>query len=302
MWSAMQIAIMTLDCIALMVGGLGDMAVLGLCVLEWSRKVVFCPYRVISFSVSISNLIAICLQLASDDNMFDDSVLLEYVDLLSVTLLCSNLWFSTLLYVYYSIKIGVRRSTFYTWLNVKFPTILPYLLFSFLTISFVTAFIFLIEPLDNLPDNSSSALLTSIFEEHEEAYLKKLFMKSALTQSLMALTSFLISFILVTQILLSLYRHVQLVQSNNEGVGNFSLEAHFKAAKTLTVLLMFNVTFFVSMIISFVSSKETLSFALSCIFISISLSIQPYILILGNTNMKKQAKEMFHCVVMDVAN
>ncbi|KAE8590088.1 hypothetical protein XENTR_v10017939 [Xenopus tropicalis] len=298
MWSAMEMVIMAFDCIALIVGGLGDVVVLALCVLERSRKRVLCPYRVISLSVSISNLTAIFLQLASDNDLLSNTLLMQYVDLLSVSCLCSNLWFSTLLYVYYSIKIGARRLTFYTWLNAKFPTILPYLLFSLLTMSLLTSFIVLLQPLDNPPDNVSSALPTN----YEEAYLENPFIKSGLTQSLIALICFLISFILVGQILLSLYRHVRRLQSNNEAAGNFSLEAHFKAAKTLTILLVFNVTFFVSMITTLLSPSPSMAFAISCIFIAVSLSTQPYILILGNANMMKQAKETFLHVFMKVAN
>ncbi|KAE8590089.1 hypothetical protein XENTR_v10017940 [Xenopus tropicalis] len=297
MRSAVQMVIMAFDCIALIVGGLGDVVVLALCVLERSRKRVLCPYRVISLSVSISNLTAIFLQLASDNELLPNTLLVEYVDLLSVSFLCSNLWFSTLLYVYYSIKIGARRLTFYTWLNAKFPTILPYLLFSLLTMSLLTSFIFLLQPLDNPPNNFSS-----VPTNYEEAYLENPFIKSGFTQSLIALICFLISFILVGQILLSLYRHVRHVQSNNEAAGNFSLEAHFKAAKTLTILLVFNVTFFVSMITTLLSPSPSMPFAVSCIFIAVSLSTQPYILILGNTNMKKQAKETFLPVFMNVAN
>ncbi|KAG8435605.1 hypothetical protein GDO86_013519 [Hymenochirus boettgeri] len=279
------------DSISLIVGGLGNAVIFVLSGLEWSRTGIVSPYRTISCSMSLSNLAVTCLQLGQD--ILTRNMLFRCIDLLGASFLCFSLWMSTILYLYYCIKIGAGHSTVNAWLNIRFPAMLPYLIISFLGISllssFTIIFMYLVSPSYNISSVSAVNIENTTLNEDNINLI-------TYVQTAYGSLSFLMSSCLVGRILLSLYQHVHHVQSSEGGLRNVSLKAQYKAAKTVSALLVFNLIFLFSIIANFFTDdidKLNWLYELSSILICVSTSAQPFILILGNTKMKKEAKETF---------
>ncbi|KAM8924665.1 taste receptor type 2 member 9-like [Pelodytes ibericus] len=288
MLDLMDVAMLIFDLISLLVGGIGDLLLFVTCVLEWSKQGCLNPYTIISFIMTISNVVMLCLQTVDQYKFmaYGEKQKDALLSFLSMTFLCYSLWCSTWICVFYCIKIVSYSLALYTWLQDKFHTLLPWLLFVSFTISLgIGLFVFF--------DFTENPLYnTSIVPANYNYKMELVCSRSYIVYSTFVSLSFVIASSSVIAIHTSLLRHVKHMQLNADGFRHSSLEVHYLAARTVTILLVFNVIFFLAQLISYVKQDVDWIFTISCIVIAISLSAWPYILMLGNTKMKLELQSI----------
>ncbi|XP_063289897.1 taste receptor type 2 member 119-like [Pelobates fuscus] len=205
-------------------------------------------------------------------------------------LVSSSLWISTWLCVYRSMKITNSQHKIILWLQKHMPTIVPVLIIGSVLLAMVQSFsgindLFVVyRNMSSYQDNVSKIAVGFGSRCFCTIWLYVEFSSEAF-----------ILFLLATLTILSfLWKHVRNVKRGTNIRGNQQLYKIFQAARTVTLLLLLCVTFYVAQCLLYtnVAAYGTLLNTISLLLISMFPALNAVILITGNQKLKQPLIEI----------
>ncbi|MEE6490702.1 hypothetical protein FKM82_015960 [Ascaphus truei] len=262
---------------------IGNMFIFAVNILDWTKNKRLSSSDQIIFGLSVLNILQRILKMCSyfiPERLHLVTTVFTYS--LMAVLYC-NLWFFNWLCVHYCLKIVNINQLFYIDLQRKFHKMVPWLLI----LSTLGSCLMMISIVWDNPKEFSP---NTTYANHKDlltcttCYIVPIYVA-------LSLIAFLMSSISVLTILTSLYRHMKRMRHNADGFRSPSVEAHVRAVKTLTSLLVLNIFIYFIMILYIVIAEDRWMH-----FINIALPFHPalsaLILIRGNMKLKKTFERM----------
>ncbi|XP_069470017.1 taste receptor type 2 member 7-like [Ambystoma mexicanum] len=263
-----------------------NLLILAVKCMEWRQNIDLNACDVIIASLGGCNLLLQCATFAKQffftywyKTFSDGRVALPFL-VTGYALFSCSIWFSTWLSVYYCLKIGNSKQSIFLWLEVRFHKVVPWLLLGSVIESVAISLPLIWDLEIPFPANQTSyaprimSRCSCIYQFHVAVHF-------------LALT---ICCCAAVAILLSLWRHVRRMQQNAESFRSAQLGAHLGAVKTVTALLILYVASSILLTLTVVlhQIEDSKSAALiNAILYSALPSVNGFILIMGNTRLKK---------------
>ncbi|MEE6490701.1 hypothetical protein FKM82_015959 [Ascaphus truei] len=265
---------------------IGNMFILGVNILDWTKNKRLSSSDQIIFGLSVLNILQRTLKICS-------YFIPEHLHLIGTAFSVSfmaviycNLWFSNWLCVHYCLKIVNMNQRFYIDLQRKFHKMLPWLLILSTLVSCLISLSVALDFQVPFSPNTTDATVDLFFQKN---------CKLCCTIPIYVATSslaFLMSSSSVFAILISLRRHMKRMRQSSDG---FRMGPPVRAAETLTSLLVINIVFFLTLVILIYKDKE----ATWKNIVNISLAFYPVlssmVLIRGNIKLKKTFARILCC-------
>ncbi|XP_030042717.1 taste receptor type 2 member 41-like [Microcaecilia unicolor] len=261
---------------------------------HWVKRQDLNPDDLIISSLGACNIICQCLSVLNcfvyyfwRSILFQDHIF-NTILILWLTLQSSNIWFATLLCLYFCVKIVNYQQPVFLLLKMTFPKMVPWILpgtfLSSLVISIPVDCRSFIESYTNLTANVSNNV--SSVSRFSGAFL---------IYFTFCVLGFIIYFFSAMAILASLSKHVKRMK-NLDSLQNLHLKAHFGAAKTvMSLFILYFICFVVLMIWVSRGSNETI--ILDAVFTIVSIvgyALSPIILILRSRRLNNGLTDIFH--------
>uniref|UniRef100_G1TEN6 Taste receptor type 2 n=2 Tax=Oryctolagus cuniculus TaxID=9986 RepID=G1TEN6_RABIT len=189
-------------------------------------------------------------------------------------------WLTSLLAVYYCVKVSSFTHPIFLWLRWRIPRLVPWLLLGSVMITCVTIIPSAIRTyirvrlitLQQLPRNNTEIEKLHVFEQYLTTPHK-----------LIALSvPFLLFLAAIILLMVSLAQHREQMQHRDTGGGNSRMKAHVTALKSLSIFFIFFSSYFLALLITFLGTIvdrrswfwlwEDVIYAIVCIH-SISLAL-----------------------------
>ncbi|XP_077309922.1 taste receptor type 2 member 2-like [Lithobates pipiens] len=290
--------------ICLLTGSLANIFILCLNFLNWMKTRKWSPVDLIINCIGIINLF---MQGSIVFNQICALLFLEFyiqvwvvnsLIVMMISLALSSLWCSTCLCCYYFVKITTFHWAWFYKIKVKFPVLVPWLLFFSCTISWafgLVAYWDIYIESSLLPANATRGV--SYVNLNHKSRCDCIFQ----IYMLVASVPFTIILITASAIIFSLCNHMQRIRKNNEGPGNSKLSSHIKATKTVIFLLVWYLIFYSMLNIIFSEEGNSLLF-LFCVIVASSFPTgNAIILISGNRKLLWKLKH-FLCIKQTSVN
>ncbi|XP_003470354.1 taste receptor type 2 member 10-like [Cavia porcellus] len=238
--------------------------------------------------LAISRLCVICIitvdgctKIFSPDT-YIFSNLVEYVFYLWTIFNHLTISFTTSLSIFYFLKIANFSHSTFLWLKRRISTVFTFLLGSLL-LSFVFHFLQNVKVInDHKVKYRNTSWLLHVF--NREDFPNRVFINESL------IFFFIVTVITCILLIFSLWRHHKQMQLNVMGLRDFNTEAHMRAVKVLIVFIILYALYFIGVIIEascgIVPENKTL-FLFGFINLAASPCVHPFILILGNSQLKQ---------------
>lgn len=202
-------------------------------------------------------------------------------------LTCTNLWFSACLCAFYCAKIANFQNHIFIYLKMRISRMMPWLLLVSVLVSLIntTPFYVGIYNMACKNNNSSDNIGNSSLRRMTlETDLFNLFLYCGIGFSLAFFVLTMLTFLL----LFSLWRHTHRMQDGSANFSNPSMDAHFKAVKTIIFLLIIDSTNFTALMVLLSNNFSESSFEsqFCTIIVNGCPSVQSSILILSNPRLK----------------
>ncbi|NWV49758.1 T2R40 protein, partial [Daphoenositta chrysoptera] len=210
------------------------------------------PYNMIMISLSSSRIILQCwiildlfLNIFCEPSYFEKklSVIIKTVYMF---LNYSSLWFGAWLSVFYCIKVASFTQSFFIWMKQRIARLVPWMLLTSWLYSFAAAIPFAWN-VNGVHDNFTAPLPvtnSSAMRTPSKDSLGLLILLCNACISLPLILSVVSSVLLIR----SLWVHTRQMQNNASGFRDPSLEAHMKACKCVSSLLILYVAYFIAFI------------------------------------------------------
>ncbi|XP_053328045.1 taste receptor type 2 member 40-like [Spea bombifrons] len=235
---------------------------LNMCILvvnfkEWKKGARLQQYNQLHITMATVNILLQCvltlsLYIVWSPVLYDQGWVALF-STLPLSLIYFSVWLNTWLCVHYSTSIATFSHCAITWMKSHFSTLLPKLILASAVGSFVIS----------LP------AIWNVYSETQEAN-RNFSINSTVTGEIFVNPSYRLAgtslgcFLPVTlcslciaHTLTSLLRHVWRVKHNDSGFSRPSLRAHVRAVRTMVLLLMLYMSFFVAQALSFVTNHTT---------------------------------------------
>ncbi|XP_056419477.1 taste receptor type 2 member 40-like [Hyla sarda] len=179
----------------------------------------------------------------NDDKLFQNLVFITSILVISIFLNHMNLWFATILCVFYCVKITNYNHRFFIILKTRISSLVHWFLLASLTISIGCSL-----PFSGYVVDLGLLEFTSVSAENK-TFTKVVYYKTTQNVFLVLLVGslppFLIFCVVIFLLIQSLWMHVRRMRSS--GAGSPNLEVHFCAVKSMTLFLVLQVVYFTSM-------------------------------------------------------
>ncbi|XP_075718234.1 taste receptor type 2 member 9-like [Rhinoderma darwinii] len=226
----------------------------------------------------------------------DDIVVLSIIFSDIMFLYYTNLWFATVLCVFYCVKITSYNWKFLNFLKTKISTLVPWLLLTSLVISVIFSLPSGCYIYGLLPQNVDSELHDrdrniSKFVDNNGFDFHVLFWMF-FTGSI---PSFLIFCVANCLLIHSLVTHTRRVRSSGSGFQSPNLDSHLSAVKSMSFFLLLQTLFFLCMIVStsFLLIDSQVLFFINSIVMCCSPVLHSLYIILSSSEMKKTVLSLF---------
>ncbi|XP_053330334.1 taste receptor type 2 member 40-like [Spea bombifrons] len=290
-----------IDIVAFLCTVPGNIFILVVTLKEWFKNKRLCVTHQLVLGIVFCNIlngflenIFYIYELTTDDTINEDL----YLFLVFLLMFC-NLWFTTWLCVHFCLKTVDINQRVYIYLRRRFHKMLPWILFS----SVIGSILFSI-PLNWYKVNGSSQNLTLNGFSHNvslnnvsenSCYYCKL-----AVNCIFILGAFILFFSAALTSILFLRRHMKRVRDYAEGSGLSSIEAHVRAARTLTSILILNILYFIAMVCYVVEGPSAITTYLFFILVSVCDVICAIILIKGIKTLNKAlADSLTFCLCVE---
>ncbi|XP_073493326.1 taste receptor type 2 member 40-like [Phyllobates terribilis] len=245
--------------------------------------------------ISVCNLVEEMMKSIRLFNIFYKSLFVAkiYIALCFMVTSC-NVWFSTLLCVYFCLKIVKVKHTLYFQLQNNFHEALPWLYFSNILGSILVSIPLVLKT----SSENSSRFNVSAISLQESPVLISFKVKDTIAFTILSLTAMLIFSISASAIIISLFKHINQVQQNFGGFRSPNMKAHVQASRTvMSFLFAYIITFLFMATVSLLPSDNVWIYVIYLLF-NISKAVSCWNLIKGNRNLNKAFNKLLgelHC-------
>ncbi|XP_069506009.1 taste receptor type 2 member 40-like [Ambystoma mexicanum] len=308
MLSFIEITEIVLNGLLCVMGVMANAFIVTVNFMTWMKRAnEFNVSNVLISSLAVANTCLQCVYLAGTllfvlwgDTFIQDRVFKTYMTLESF-LVASSLWFSTWLSVYYCMKIVNCTHPSYVWIKARFPGIVPWLLTGSVLVSLASSMPvgcdIHLESTSKAPSNHSQEMSSNVSADGPITTL--VFGSGCSTtfaiQEGLSFPAFLLLSSSAGAIMTSLYRHMRRMAQNADSFRSPDLTAHVGALKTVAMLLVLNVSSYVTTSIVYLLDPHLHSVGiLICDLVIFAFpAMCAIILILGNSMLKAMLAKSF---------
>ncbi|XP_073418041.1 taste receptor type 2 member 40-like [Dendrobates tinctorius] len=219
---------------------------------------------------------------------------LSTLSAVSVFLHSTNLWFTTVLCVFYCVKITSYNWKFFILLKTKISTLFPRLLLASLVISISSSLPFgwcvyeiQIQNASNFVMDNITLPKVGVYEKHLNMFL--LFV-------VVSFPPFLIFLVADCLLIHSLWMHTRRMRRSGSGFRSPNLESHISAVKSVSCFLVLHIIYFVFMSMNFSGKvyKSESEFWISATVICSPPALHSLYIISSNSELRKTFTSLFH--------
>ncbi|XP_069830401.1 taste receptor type 2 member 4-like [Dendropsophus ebraccatus] len=205
-----------------------------------------------------------------------------------IFMLFCSLWWSTVLGVFYCVKITTYTNRLFMRLQINISAMVPWMLLGSVVISFVST----------LPLQTFTDFTDGNFSNYEEAVAKEVFCLIIIS-SAGSIVPILIFCVSICLLIVSLLKHTRNMNGNNSGFAKPQLEAHKNAIVTMVSFLLFYLLQIISwnMLIFNIFTENTTYYYLCSIFVSSYPSLHSILLIASNAKLKRSLLSAFPSIL-----
>ncbi|XP_056419458.1 taste receptor type 2 member 39-like [Hyla sarda] len=215
--------------------------------------------------------------------------------IVTMVLHSSNLWFATVLCVFYCVKITSYNWKFFIFLKTKISTLAPWFLLASLLISISSSlplvWHFYEIQIQNLANISITNMTLSRYVEDDNIHIRFILFL------IISCPPFLVFLAADCLLLHSLWMHTRRMRSSGSGFRSPNLESHFSAVKSISFFLVLQVIYFCTTVYSFRAGYTSIieSFIKLIVICSAPFLHSLYI-IDSNSELKKTCISMFYSI------
>ncbi|KAM8924666.1 taste receptor type 2 member 9-like [Pelodytes ibericus] len=290
------IPIMVIYALLLVAGLVGNVFIFVVNLMEWRKKRSLNSCDILVSSLAVSNILLQCLagvfcfSILFSTNFVTNYEMNSVLMIISLFLLSSSLWLSAWLCADYCVRIINNNKAYFVWLKVTLPKLEPWLGCGSVVVSFITSLATVLDM--NLNFNLVTHAIIGNSSAHTvviENYYDFIYMYIACVSF-----AFVVCFIAVTSILLSLFKHVKLMERSPETLVAPRFVALFGAAKTVTLLLLLYISVYTAIMLTFTSkaSPGKQGFWVCALIILSFPTLNACILVQGNLRLNKAFKRI----------
>ncbi|KAG8550101.1 hypothetical protein GDO81_028881 [Engystomops pustulosus] len=206
----------------------------------------------------------------------------------------TNLWFATVLCVFYCVKITSYSWKFFIFLKTKISTLVPWFLLTSLLMSVLFSlplgWIFKKIEIQHLTNASSEDFpLTKSVKYEKSRNMLLLFLTGSGPPFLLFVAA-------ITLLLHSLWMHIRRMRSSGSGVECPNLEIHFSAVKSMSLFLVLQTMYLLSKTMYFAGTVEerTYEFWITAILTCSPPTVHSLYIISSNRDLRNSCISMFH--------
>ncbi|XP_036622669.1 taste receptor type 2 member 7-like [Trichosurus vulpecula] len=264
--------------------------------IEWVKSKKLPLSELILLSLAISRIGLLCTLVWNSYLIvisIDAPTQLRIIDIfLSVTHI-SDIWFATVLSIFYFLKITNFSNPLFLWMKWRIDRMVFRLLWGPLIIYFSICFLMMERRYYYYGSLFSSGKERNVSQEVQVSK-SMLFMFQALF-GLLSLIPFTLSTISFSLFIVSLWRHTQQMQLNGTGSRDSNTEAHVRAMKAVSSFLILFLLYYIGLFISYLNSpieKNKLLLELGMPIMLLYPFGHSLVLILWNSKLRKAALRM----------
>ncbi|XP_074046223.1 taste receptor type 2 member 7-like [Macrotis lagotis] len=266
--------------------------------IDWIKNKKLSPSDLIVLSLAISRIVFSCVGLwegyliaVSIGVPIKDKI--RITDILMVLIHNSNIWFTTLLSIFFFLKITNFSHPLFLWMKWRIDRMVFKFLVGPLIISFCISFTVMERMYYHYGNIVSREKESNVSQEIQMS--KNMLLMFHILFGLVSLIPFILSAISLSLFILSLWRHNQQMQLNATGSRDPSAVAHVRAMKAVSSLLIFLLLYYIGFYFNYWSHtkpQSKLSFMLSILIMLLYPFGHSLILILWNSKLRKAALRM----------
>ncbi|ERE87846.1 taste receptor type 2 member 143 [Cricetulus griseus] len=285
---------MTIFCLVSLASMLQNGFLIVVLVREWTRNRALSAADTIVVSLASSRF---CLHgLAILNNLLASFGFCQQANLLGILWDFTNtfiLWLTAWLAIFYCVKISSFSHRALFWLKWRISQLVPRLLLSSVIMGGLSAVISATGNILALQMIVSQGSLGNCTFGHMTLdFYRYCYLSHAV---LMWLTPFFLFLVSILSLMFSLYRHMGKMRDHRPGPGDFRVQAHTMALKSLTFFFIFYILFFLSLII-FATKVKTMQshwYWAREVIIYMSISLNSIMLVFSNPKLRKTLKMRF---------
>uniref|UniRef100_A0A4X2M190 Taste receptor type 2 n=1 Tax=Vombatus ursinus TaxID=29139 RepID=A0A4X2M190_VOMUR len=261
--------------------------------IDWVKSKKLPPCDVILLSLAISRIGLLCTTVW-DSYLIVTSInvpnQVRMIDILLALSHGSNIWFTTLLSIFYFLKITNFSNPFFLWMKWRIDRMVVMLLMGPLIIYFSITFPMMEKTYHYYGSLFNRGKERNVSQEVQES--KNIFLMFQILFGLLNLIPFILSTISFSLFAFSLWRHTRQMQLNATGPRDPSTEAHARAMKAVFSFLILFLLYYMSFLVSYWGNSKDNNKLTSMLGRSIML-LYPFghsmVLILWNSKLRKAA-------------
>uniref|UniRef100_A0A7N4NYN5 Taste receptor type 2 n=1 Tax=Sarcophilus harrisii TaxID=9305 RepID=A0A7N4NYN5_SARHA len=266
--------------------------------INWVKSKKLSSSDLILISLAISRIGLVCAIIWNSYSIVHsiDIVITGYIKIIHIFLILShnsNIWFATVLSIFYFLKITNFSNSFFLWIKSRIDRMIFILLWGPLIPSLSISFP-IMERMHYYHNNAfNRGKERNVSQEVQVS--KSTFLMLQILLSFLNLIPFIISTISFSLLLLSLWRHTRQMQLHATGSRDPSTEAHVRAMKAVVSLLLFFLLYYLGFFFTYMinsQEKNNIAFMISMSIMLINPFGHSLILILWNNKLRKAALRM----------
>ncbi|XP_051852428.1 taste receptor type 2 member 7-like [Antechinus flavipes] len=228
--------------------------------INWVKSKKLSSSDLILISLAFSRIGLVCAIIWNSYSVVHsiDIFITDYLKIIHIFLIFShnsNIWFATVLSIFYFLKITNFTNSFFLWIKSRIDRMIFILLWGPLIPSFSISFP-IMERMHYHQNNAINRGKERNMSQEVQVSKSNFFMLQILL-SLLSLIPFTISVISFSLLILSLWRHTRQMQLHATGSRDPSTEAHIRAMKAVVSFLIFILLYYLGFFyIYMISSQE----------------------------------------------
>ncbi|XP_068959171.1 taste receptor type 2 member 7-like [Petaurus breviceps papuanus] len=259
--------------------------------IDWIKRKKLSPSDLILVSLAISRIGLSCTITWNGYLILTSIEVPTYIRIIDIFLILthtSNIWFTTILNIFYFLKITNFSNPLFLWMKWRIDRMFFMLLIGPVLIYFSIGF-----PMTERMYYYYGRLFSGGKERNmsQDVQVKKsMFLMFHVLIGLLPLVPFILSIISLSLLILSLWRHTRQMQLNSTGFRDPSTEAHVRAMKAVSSFAVIFLLYYMSLFADYMTvEKNKLTSILSMSIMLLYPSGHSLILILWNNKLRKTA-------------
>ncbi|KAG8550100.1 hypothetical protein GDO81_028880 [Engystomops pustulosus] len=218
------------------------------------------------------------------------------VSVITMFLYSTNLWFATVLCVFYCVKITSYSWKFFIFLKTKISTLVPWFLLASLLISISSSLPFGLTNHGMQKQNLTNVSMENLTLSGAQKF--KVSLNLFMLLLLGSILPFLLFFAAIFLLLHSLWMHTRRMRSSGSGFRSPNLKSHFNAVKSMSLFLVLQ-TMYLVITVHFLRTIEAnkIAFWIYSILTYSPPAIHSLYIILSNSELKKTCISILYVLI-----